>query len=141
MVCRRTAFGCESGTLACKCLPACAAEHALHRVQLRKLLQLRLACHSVHNRPSTRIHDCMQACVQLPLSLGAEDSSKAADLRDCFAPAVAHSDTFWHGCFDRCYLQCRLTSCMFQSAVLHMLVHYTWYSCMHAVCVSHFQKV
>ena len=49
----------------------------------------------------------MQACVQLPLSSGQADSSETADLRDCFAPAVAHSDTFWHGCFDR-YIACSL---------------------------------
>ncbi|DBB01136.1 TPA: hypothetical protein ACH3X1_001027 [Trebouxia sp. C0004] len=43
----------------------------------------------------------IQACVQLPVSSGQDDSSEVTDLRDCFAPAVAHSDMFWHGCFDR----------------------------------------
>ncbi|KAA6428703.1 MAG: nipped-B -like [Trebouxia sp. A1-2] len=43
----------------------------------------------------------VQACVHLPVSSGQDDSSGVADLRDCFAPAVAHSDIFWHGCFDR----------------------------------------
>ncbi|DBA96220.1 TPA: hypothetical protein ACH3X3_002417 [Trebouxia sp. C0006] len=43
----------------------------------------------------------IQACVQLPVSSGQDDSNEVTDLRDCFAPAVAHSDMFWHGCFDR----------------------------------------
>ena len=54
-------------------------------------------CHDAGSDPTY-----VQGCVQLPESpADNDDNAAAADLRDCFAPAVAHSDTFWHGCLDR----------------------------------------
>lgn len=60
----------------------------------------------------------VQACVQLPLS--SEQMDESADLRDCFAPAVAHSDKFWHGCFDR-YSKACIQPCPLLAAVLFIV--------------------
>ena len=92
--------------------------------------QLLLCICRIH-KDATFTHDFffLQGCVQLPASAeDAGDNAAAADLRDCFAPAVAHSDTIWQGCLDRC---CLLTHIL-QPAVIRGHLPFT--TCCIAKC-------